>query len=431
MKRIIILLVLLLVVAGGAGFWYTNSSNGNGVTFRTAPAKRGDLAATISATGTLEPEEVVDVGAQVAGMIKKFGKDPRDPKKDIDYGTPVQPDTVLAEIDASLYQSQVDQAKASLDRAEADLQQMQAKLTQCENDWQRAQNLGKGKGTISDLDYDTAQANYLTAKANVEVDKAAIGQAKATLKQAEINLGYCTIQSPVKGVIVDRRVNVGQTVVSSLNAPSLFLIAKDLTRMQIWTSVNEADIGQIRVGQPVRFTVDAYPNEKFQGQVYQIRYNATMTQNVVTYTVVVSAENKSLKLLPYLTANVEFEVSRRNNVLQVPNGALRWQPLPDQIAPDAREAASAKKSEKWDKGQGGEKAKSQESANRGTVWVKDGQHVRPLRVKVGLTDGANTEITGGDLPEGSEVVIGTVHKEETAGKTTNPFTPQMFGGKKS
>src|SRR5206468_12680769 len=184
-------------------------------------------------------------------------------KKVIDYGTPVAPNTILAEIDKSVYQSQVDQSKANLERAEADLLQMQAKLTQADRDWERAQALGKTKGTISDADYDTAQANYLTAKANVEVGRAAIGQAKANLKQAEINLGYCTIKSPVKGVIVDRRVNVGQTVVSSLNAPSLFLIAKDLKRLQVWASVNEADIGNVFSGQAVTFTVDAFPDRVF------------------------------------------------------------------------------------------------------------------------------------------------------------------------
>ena len=174
------------------------------------------------------------------------------------------------------------------------------------------------------------------AKANVGVDEAAIKQAQATLKQSQINLGYCKIKSPVKGTIVDRRVNVGQTVVSSLSASSLFLLAKDLTRIQVWASVNEADIGRIHPGVKVHFTVDAYPNEIFDGEVLQIRLNATMTQNVVTYTVVVTTENKEMKLLPYMTASLQFEIERHENVLKVPNAALRWKPRPKQIAPDIR-----------------------------------------------------------------------------------------------
>src|SRR5438270_10536921 len=321
--------------------------------FRVAEVQRGDLRATISATGTIEPQEVVDVGAQVAGMIKEFGADPRDSIKRIDYGTPVKVGTVLAKIDDSLYQGQVDQAKAQLAQAqaglkkvEADLIQMKAKVFQTQRDYTRAQQLGPGQGNaISALDFDTARANFDVSRSGLGVGEATIEQAKqtvamsqASLKLAETNLGYTTIRSPVDGVIVDRRVNVGQTVVASLNAPSLFLIAKDLTRLQIWTSVNEADIGQIHAGQPVTFSVDAYPNEAFHGTVSQIRLNATMTQNVVTYTVVIDTDNANGKLLPYLTANVQFLASRHDDVLQVPNASLRWRPQIQQVAADEREA---------------------------------------------------------------------------------------------
>ena len=169
-------------------------------------------------------------------------------------------------------------------------------------------------------------ANYKAAEANVAVGEATIQQNEAALEMAKTNLGYSTIKSPVDGVIIDRRVNIGQTVVASLNAPSLFLIAKDLRRMQVWASVNEADIGRIHPSMPVRFTVDAYPGEVFRGKVVQVRLNATMTQNVVTYTVVVTTDNSDGKLLPYLTANVNFELEQRDNVLLVPNAALRWKP---------------------------------------------------------------------------------------------------------
>ena len=192
---------------------------------------------------------------------------------------------------------------AALNRAKADLGQMKAILAKTQADLRRDDELLK-RGAIAQSDYDAAVAAGEVAKANVGVDEAAIKQAEATLKQSQINLGYCSITSPVKGTIVDRRVNVGQTVVSSLSASSLFLLAKDLSRIQVWASVNEADIGRIHPGLKVHFTVDAYPNDVFVGEVLQVRLNATMTQNVVTYTVVVTTENKEMKLLPYMTASL-------------------------------------------------------------------------------------------------------------------------------
>ncbi|MBY0522075.1 MAG: efflux RND transporter periplasmic adaptor subunit [Gemmataceae bacterium] len=416
-------LVVVVALAGcGLGYWYVQASSPKGPSFRTAVVERANLSATISATGTIEPEEVVDVGAQVAGMIKTFGPDIRDSTKFIDYRSEVEKDTILAQIDDSLYRAQMEQAKANVQRAEADLIQMKARIVQTERDWRRAQVLGPNKGVISGLDYDNTLAAYETAKSALAVGDAMVAQAKAALKQAETNLDYCTIRSPVKGVIVDRRVNVGQTVVSSLNAPSLFLIAKDLRRLQIWASVNEADIGQIRPGQQVKFSVDAHPNDVFDGTVAQIRLNATMTQNVVTYTVVVNTDNSKAKLLPYLTANLQFQVDKHENVLQVPNAALRWKPQPAQIAPDARGAFIAQKRMQNDKSEA-------EQLNRGTVWVEDNGFVRPIKVQTGLNDGANTEIVNGDLNETTRVVIGLA-QSSSGGGSSNPFTPKMFGGGK-
>ncbi len=190
---------------------------------------------------------------------------------------------------------------------------------------------------MSQVDYDTDKANYEVAKANVSVARSGIAQAQADLDKAQRNLDFCIIKSPVTGVIIDRRVNIGQTVVSSLNAPSLFLIAEDLTKMQIWVAVNEADVARIKPGAPVTFTCDAFPGRQFEGTVGKVRLNATMTQNVVMYTVVVNTENPDKVLLPYLTANVDFTVSKQTNALLVPNAALRWSPSsPGEIAADAR-----------------------------------------------------------------------------------------------
>ena len=277
LKGLLYVVVFVALLGAGAA-WYLRRTDAPAVTYRTAPVQRGDLLATIGATGTVEPEEVVDVGAQVAGQIISFGTD-KDGKP-IDYRSPVEDNMVLARIDDALYAADVataaasvDLAKAGVQRAVADLEQMKAKLDQAQRDWDRAQKLGPSEA-LAATSYDAYKAAYETAKANLAVDEAVIAQARSTQAQAEAallrskrNLDYCTIRSPVKGVIVDRRVNIGQTVVSSLNAPSLFLIAKDLTRMQVWVSVNEADIGNIHPGQPVSFTVDAFPGQTFRGEV--------------------------------------------------------------------------------------------------------------------------------------------------------------------
>jgi HlyD family secretion protein len=273
MKKTLVV-IGLVVLLGGASVTYWQRSSPTSVSFRTAPVKRGDLLVTIGATGTVEPEEVVDVGAQVAGRIASFGQDPAAPDRVIDYGSAVENGTVLARIDDSLYAAdlaqnaaQVEMAKANVLRSQADLEQMKARLYQAQQNWKRAQELGPSRA-LSATDYESYQAAYETAKATVAVGEAtviqaekAVAQAAANQAHAQTNLSYCTIISPVKGVIIDRRVNVGQTVVATLNAPSLFLIAKDLKRMQVWASVNEADIGSIVPGQAVNFTVDAYPRQ--------------------------------------------------------------------------------------------------------------------------------------------------------------------------
>ena len=347
-KRIVVIVIVLGLV-GTASAAYFLRENEEFSAYRTVEVKRGDLLSTIGATGTVEPEEVIDVGAQVAGQILSFGKDAKG--KPVDYGSVVEAGTVLARIDDSLYQAdaaqaraQLQSAQASLQRAKADLGQMKAKLLQAERDWKRAQQIGPSEA-LAQSSYDAYEAAYQAAKANVAVGEAAILQARATVDHSEAalqrtsrNLSYCTIKSPVNGVIIDRRVNIGQTVVASLNAPSLFLIAKDLTRLQVWVAVNEADIGRIHAGQPVTFTVDAFPGENFRGEVGKIRLNASMTQNVVTYTVEILTDNSNGKLLPYLTANVRFEIGRATGALLVPNAAFRWKPNNEEIDPAFRKS---------------------------------------------------------------------------------------------
>jgi HlyD family secretion protein len=430
MKGLVRIMALFLILGGlvwGGMAFHNKQVPTTAGSFDFTAVRRGDLVQTIGATGTVEPEEVVDVGAQVAGRVLSFGTDKNG--KTIDYGSVVEGGMVLAKIDSSLYESDVVQAQAALveaqaneQSAEANIGQLKAKLVQAQSDWSRAQELGPSEA-LAKSSYDAYKAAYEVAKANVGVGEAALAQTKgavlqanAVLSRSQQNLGYCTIVSPVNGVVVDRRVNIGQTVVSSLNTPSLFLIAKDLKRIQVWVSVNEADIGKIHQGQPVTFTVDALPDRKFKGNVGKVRLNATMTQNVVTYTVEVTADNSSGVLLPYLTANVQFEVARMDNVLMVPNAALKWNPSAAQITPDLRAGLAkvgGRQKQEW------------------LLWEEADDGLRFIQVHTGMTDGAMTEVAGNDLKEGVTVIAGTDHKEAAAASTetsTNPFTPQFRRG---
>jgi HlyD family secretion protein len=445
---------LVVGLLGGAAWWvrHRQTSGAQGFSFRTEKAVRGNLTATVSATGTVVPEEVIDVGAQVVGQIKELGRDVDDSRKKIDFRSRVEEGTVLAKIDDALYAPDVEAARADLAVAEAEVRRAacdvdgaRAKLYQTQRDYERARKL-RPTGSLAWADYDTYQNLYLTAKAAAPAADAvlrkaqsAVEQKREALKKAEKNLGYCTIRSPVKGVIIDRRVNIGQTVVSSLNAPSLFLIAKDLRRMQVWASVNEADVGAIHGGQTVTFTVDARPNEVFTGHVYQVRYNASSTQNVVTYTVVVNSKNvpddkdpDSFKLLPYLTANLQLQVDQRTDVLLVPNAALRWSPKPPMVAQEYRsefEQAAGQKALR-DEGKSNQAAAADRHA-RGTVWVEEEGFVKPVQVRTGLTDGSMTEVAvvlEGALTPGTPLVTGV--NQARRGGIVNPFAPKLSDIKK-
>lgn len=439
MKTLIYFLIFALLAGGGGYYIYQNYGTPAPVTYTFAKVERGNLDLIIRATGTLEPEEVVDVGAQVAGLIKNFGKDPEHPEKTIDYNSHVEPGTLLANIDDALFQTQFAAAQANLAHAQADVLTAKAKIEQADADLKRA-NAELPKRALSQSDYDAAVANKKTADAALALANAEVAQAEAAKKQTEINLGYTQIKSPVKGTIIDRRVNVGQTVVASLNAPSLFLIARDLKKMQIWASVNEADIGQIHQDQEVTFTVDAFQDRSFKGKVSQIRLNAAMTQNVVTYTVVISVDNSDNKLLPYQTANVQFDAGKHHDVLLVKNIALRWRPQPQQVRPDERDDYVKKQKARGQRNQpaavsGGGAIKAPDTQadkdrrERGTLWITDGQFVHALKVKIGATDGDTTEIISGDVKEGDQVVTGEEHNDG-GNATENPFAPKLFGGRR-
>ena len=408
-------LLILAAVAGG-GFWgyRTYLKKPSVIRYRTESVKRGDVYSTISATGTVEPEELVNVGAQVSGKIVTFGKDLSG--REVDYGSAVKAGSELARIDDALYDAEARsaraqklQAEAMILSAKANIEQANAKFVLAESNWTRASELYP-KGAMSKSEYDNCLSEHLTAKASIAVNEASLEQAKASLAIAEAaldkatrNLEYCVINCPVDGIIIDRRVSIGQTVVSNMSASSLFLIAKDLKKMQVWVSVNEADIGSIRPGMAAVFSVDAFPGETFEGVVHKIRYNATMSQNVVTYVVEISTDNSSERLLPYLTATVKFIRDSRRNALTVPNAALRY-------APEGAAAVETAPGER-------------------VVYVREGGGIRPVKIVAGLNDGIVTEVVSGDLAEGMEVVTGSsvVTGEEAdaaASSESSPFMPK-------
>ena len=418
-RRVLIWVCVLAAVGIGAYYYFAGEVSAP-VEYRTADVEKRDMVLTIDATGTVEPEELVNVGARVSGEIVSFGKD--NAGKEVDYGSEISEGTVIALIDDEIQKSNLLQAEANLEKAKASQKQAQANLKvaeanlrQAERNWKRAKALGVSEA-LSQASYDSYLSAGEQTSAQIDVARAQILQAdaevvscEADVKLARRNLSYCVITAPVDGVVIDRIVSVGQTVVSSMNASSLFLIAKDLKRMEVWASVNEADIGSIFKGQDVEFTVDAFPGEKFFGKVNKVRLNATMSQNVVTYIVEVSTDNSNGKLLPYLTANLSFIVKQSKGVLTVPNSALRWVPDVSMLA----EGVNAEIPE-----------------GKRLVWVQVPENkVKPIAVSIGINDGAYSEVSSPEIKEGMKVITGG---EIAKGKTTsqNPFMPKMPQRKK-
>jgi HlyD family secretion protein len=376
----------------------------------------------VTATGTINPVINVLVGSQVSGTIKALYAD---------FNSQVKEGQVIAQIDPAIFQAQVDQAKANVLNTEANLLNARSNLVNARANLVKAEiavvdakrTLERNKPlvekqVIAQATMDTAQTNYDTAVAQrdvakaqvesatsqVESSKAQVEQAKAALKMAETNLRYTTIRSPVNGTVISRNVDVGQTVAASLQAPTLFTIAKDLAQMQVDTNVSEADVGRIAVGQDATFTVDAYPERVFRGRVSEIRNAPIIVQNVVTYDVVILVENKDLKLKPGMTANVSVMIDHRDGVLKIPNAALRFRPEPSKKE-SGKGGAPQKASEQAKSVEGGQ-------GKPGRIWVlsPEGKPV-PLSIVLGITDGTSSEVKEGSLKEGTEVIV-----EQTSGK---------------
>jgi HlyD family secretion protein len=361
----------------------------------TEKITRGDIITTITASGTVNPVTSVNVGTQVSGRIQALYAD---------FNSPVRKGQIIAAIDPSLFQAQVDQARANLSNAKANLEKAKATEVDAKRTWDRYKSLFE-RNLTARSQMDASETAYLTAHASTVAAQTLIDQTSAALRLAETNLFYTKIVSPVDGVVISRSVDIGQTVAASFQTPTLFVIAADLTKMQIDTTVDEADISAVKPGEDAEFTVDAYPEETFRGVVEQVRNAATTVQNVVTYDVVIKVDNQGLKLKPGMTADVSIITSTVKDVLRLPNAALRFKPV---AAAGARPAPAA----------GARPA----PAERGpAVWVlRNGQPVR-VPVKIGLSDGTSTELLSGDLQEGTEVII-----EALAKPASRPSGFRMF-----
>ena len=389
----------LVVVGLGVAGWirFGGAKKQPPTTFETARVERGRISARVTATGTLSALVTVQVGSVVSGRIASLHAD---------FNSRVKKGQVIARIDPQLFRATVEQARANHAAALGNLERFKVAVDDARKIHDRTRSLWEQK-LAPQQELDSAHAALQSARAQVAAQLGTLQQARAALHQAEINLAYTTIVSPIDGVVISRSVDVGQTVAASLQAPTLFTIAEDLRKMQVDTSVAEADVGKLRGGMPASFTVDAYPGERFLGKVRQIRNAPQTVQNVVTYDAVIDVENPELKLKPGMTANVTFVYAERESVLRIPNAALRFRPSPDLLAAGKPTGAGGGP----DGGAGGSGGHPGHGKRPGADPRKSVYVLRPaattpdaVEVKTGVTDGATTEIVEGALREGDLVV---------------------------
>jgi len=423
-KRIFSLVIAILVLAGtGYGFWRWGSSPKESP-YVTMPVQRGNVTQVVSSTGTLQAVVTVLVGSQISGTIDKLFAD---------FNTKVKAGQVVAQLNQDKFKAAVDQARANLLAAESNLAKAKVSVVDAQRTLQRNRELRK-RDLMAQSDLDAAQTAYDAALAQLEVNKAQTAQAQAALNQAMVDLNNTVIRSPVDGIVISRNVDVGQTVAASLQAPTLFTIANDLAKMEVHTNVDEADVGNVSEGQEVTFTVDAFPARRFRGRVHQVRNAPTVVQNVVTYDAVVRIDNKELLLKPGMTANVQFLVNRKEDVLTIPNMAMRFKP-PDQkneaqelLRQEQSRAAptvGARRTSRSPGGGGGGRG-----GRRVTIYVLSAGKAEPVEVQLGITDGSKTEVRDGELREKDAVIIGMASSAGAQSQTgvVNPFQPSQPRG---
>jgi len=391
-KRKVIAGIILIILIGTGAFFLLKGGE-KGPKYRVEKVSRGDVRATVTATGTVNAVTTVLVGTQVSGTIKNLY---------VDYNSPVKKGQLLAQIDPAAFEAQVLQARANLLLAKANEAKAAVSLADARRTRDRNRTLFT-RNLIARSDLDTAETNAQVALTQLSAARAQVEQARAALSYAETNLRYTRIVSPVDGTVISRSVDVGQTVAASFQTPTLFNIAQDLTRMQIDTSVDEADIGKVRVDQPVEFSVDAYPDFVFKGKVAEVRSAPITVQNVVTYDVVVRVDNPDLRLKPGMTANVSIVLSDKAGVLRVPNAALRLRL--------AEAETGGKSPQPRGKGQG--------------VWVLVENKPKRVAITTGISDGSYTEIFSGDLREGEDVIVEAL-SDKKKNNSPQPRGPGMF-----
>lgn len=395
----IVAVVLIVVVSVWA---FSGSKRKEQVDFVTEKVAPANIQSSITATGTIEPVTSVTVGTQVSGIVSKLY---------VDYNSVVKKGQVIAELDKSNLMSQLNSAKANLQQMQANLRKAQEDLAYQHANFNRYKTL-YNKGLVSANDFETARLSYQTASQSVSSVRQQVNAAQEEVKRAQTNLGYATITSPIDGIVLSKSVEEGQTVAASFSTPELFTIAQDLTNMQVVANVDEADIGGVKEGERVTFTVDAYPDETFQGTVKQVRQEATTTNNVVTYEVVISAPNTNLKLKPGLTANVTIFTAERSGVFSVSSKALRYTPTKETVG----------------------HMKIVDGGGKSKVWVIEGNTIKSVPVNIGMTDGTHTQILSG-VSRGQVIVTSVsavTNEDETTANSSDqsPFGPKGPGQKK-
>lgn len=432
----------IAAVAGAYRYFYPAATPPQFVTERLTV---GDVTATVGATGSLEALTTVQVGTQVSGTIQALHAD---------YNSTVRRGQIIARLDPSLFETQVAQAKANLTKAEADRDRLVLATREAKRKFDQARRLA-ADGIVTQSDLDTAESNYLGSAAQVRSAEAQLTQAAASLQQAQVSLEKTVIAAPIDGIVIARNVDVGQTVASSLQAPTLFVIAADLTKMRVNASIHEADVGRIRPGQPVRFRVDAFPTEEFPGVVSLVRINPIVQQNVVTYATVIDVPNSALKLMPGMTATVTIQVAARRNVLRAPLAALRFRPsaallaavgavtesapaAPSAARPRARSQAATDENRAAHGTPTGTAAPAgqlfgpiADPVSTGQLWTYSDGRLTSKRVRVGITDDAYAELVEPDLTEGTPVVtsvVGTSTTTQTNRSTSSTSSNPLMGG---
>jgi len=418
-----IVVLLLLVGLLGVGAW----SLGNGAKespYVTAPVTKGDITQVVSATGTLQPVVTVQVGSQVSGTISRLYAD---------FNSTVKKGDVIGGLDQAKFKARVDEGKANLLAAQANLSKTKVTLEDTRRNLARAREL-RDRDLISQSELDAAQTAFDVAAAQFEVAKAQVGQSQAALNQASVDLANTVIRSPIDGIVISRNVDVGQTVAASLQAPTLFTIANDLSKMEVHANVDEADIGNVWEGQEVTFTIDAYPMRRFTGKVSQVRHAPTVVQIVVTYNTVTGIDNRELLLKPGMTANVKFLLSRKSDILKIPNMAMRFKP------PFEKQGSQESLRQANRPGVSGRGGRGRTELSRPRSGdSKDGRWVRiyvlkdlqpqPIQVRLGITDGSYSEVIQGEIQDEHQIILATSDsaKSNSRSGVSNPFLTRGMG----